>query len=56
MKCELFWVRVYLCKNNTKYLLFPHLPQVADTNSPRLMDAAGESLLYDEYIRQFGEM
>jgi hypothetical protein len=23
-----------------------HLPRVADTNSPRLMDAAGECLLY----------
>lgn len=29
---------------------FGHLPQVAEANSPQRMDAAGESLLYYEFI------
>ena len=28
----------------------PSLPQMAETNTPRPMDAAGECLLYDEFI------
>ena len=29
-----------------------HLPQVAETNTPCLMDADGKCLLYDELVEQ----
>jgi hypothetical protein len=37
-----------LKKNATTLLRFGyHVPQVAETNPPRLMDVTGEGLLYD---------
>lgn len=30
--------------------MMPFLPQVAETNTPRLLDAAGERSLYDELV------
>jgi hypothetical protein len=38
------WVHL-LC--NVTASFFRHLPQVSKTNPPRLMDVAGEGLLYD---------
>jgi hypothetical protein len=51
--CSGWSKRLENCNNYFTASDTPNLPQVAETNPPRLMDAARERLLYDEFRKNY---